>query len=375
MNNEMQLSLDKEQELRRQYLVSLKRFANLTLPADLRSLSHDKHETALAAELNRPLEQTNPDDRALLAERVTQEPLYKAWEAMTYVSQGMMWDLVSDIIAEDLPRLTETAERLSQTTPAGGSLKLNPDIELPPTIANYEIHRQPGGFTYESGEDDLTAGAFYAGASLVYGPGKRAGTPIGYGAGDFVVNQVKERFPGFEPKTILDVGCGAGRNTVAFPMAYPAATTTAIDCAAGLLRYAHAHAEAAGAPIHFRQMNAEQMDFEDESFDLVVSTILGHETSPEGLPKVLAECWRVLKPGGVILHMDVPIQTSRIGLADQILQDWQVEHNGEPFWTGWAEANLPELMIAAGYPKDRVFAEHAAAGGGAVWFVHGASKP
>jgi SAM-dependent methyltransferase len=373
MNNEMQLSLTNEQERRRQYLVSFKQFANLALPEKVRKLSHDKHELALEAELNRPLEQTDRDDRHRLAERLTQEPLFKAWETMTFVSQTMMWDLVSDIVVADLPRLTESAERLDRANAAGGSLELNPDIEQPPTIADYEIHRQPGGFNYEHGEDDLTAGAFYAGASLVYGPGKRVNGPVGYGAGDFVADEVKQRFPDFKPKTILDVGCGAGRNTLAFPNAFPDAEITAIDCAPGLLRYGHANAESAGAAVHFRQMNAEQMDFEDESFDLVVSTILGHETSPEGLPKITAECWRVLKPGGVILHQDVPTQVWRLGLADQIMNEWQVEHNGEPFWMGWAEADLIAIMKAAGYPEEHCFAEHA--GNGPVWFVHGGSKP
>ena len=373
MNNEMQLNLNSEQERRRQYLVSLKRFANLALQDKVRKLSHAKHETALEAELKRPLEQTDRDDRHRLAKRLTREPLFKAWETMTYVSQTMMWDLVSDIVEADLPRLNESAERLTRTHPAGGSLQLDPDIELPPTIANHEIHRQPGGFTYEHGEDDITAGAFYAGASLVYGPGKRVNAPVGYGAGQFVASEVKRRFPNFEPRTILEIGCGAGRNTMAYPVAFPDAEITSIDCAAGLLRFAHAHAEAEGVPIHFRQMNAEQMDFEDESFDLVVSTIVGHETSWEGLPKIVAECWRVLKPGGVILHQDVPTQVNRLGLADQVMNEWQIAHNGEPFWMGWAEADLISIMKAAGYPEERCFAEHA--GSGPVWFVHGASKP
>ena len=373
MTNEMQLQLDNEQELRRKYLVSLKRFANLELPNKIRKLSGEKLEPAIAANLGRPLEQTSPEDREKLAEKLTEEPLYKAWGALTYGSQSMMWELVTDILAEDLPRLSGAAARLSESRPAGGSLELNPNIKPAKTISDTEIHRQPGGFTYESGDNDITAGAFYAGASLVYGPGKRANAPIGYGAGDFVVNQVRTRFPDFVPGKVLDIGCGAARNTLAYPAAFPDAEVHAIDVAPGLLRYAHAHAESAGACIHFHQMNAEAMDFEDESFDLVVSTIVGHETCAESLPKILRECWRILRPGGVVLHMDVPTQTTRLPLSDQVLNAWQVDHNGEPFWTSWMEIDMAAEMIAAGYPKDSVFAEHTR--NGAVWYVHGARKP
>ena len=58
---------------------------------------------------------------------------------------------------------------------------------------------------------------------------------------------------------------------------------------------------------------------------------------------------------------------------NKIMNEWQVKHNGEPFWMGWAEADLIAIMKAAGYPEEHCFAEHA--GNGPVWFVHGSSKP
>ena len=53
-----------------------------------------------------------------------------------------------------------------------------------------------------------------------------------------------------------------------------------------------------GAAIHFSQQNAEKTDFADGSFDLIVSHIFLHETSRTAVDNILAECRRLLKPGG-----------------------------------------------------------------------------
>jgi SAM-dependent methyltransferase len=122
-------------------------------------------------------------------------------------------------------------------------------------------------------------------------------------------------------------------------------------------------------------MDATKLDFPDESFDLVVSHILGHETTQRGLPKWVSEAWRVLKPGGLSFHVDVPIQPGYLKIADQVMNDWQVRYNGEPFWMGWADADLKGIMRAAGVPDDALFAEPIKRDDGGVWFCHGARKP
>jgi hypothetical protein len=75
--------------------------------------------------------------------------------------------------------------------------------------------------------------------------------------------------------------------------------------------------------------------------------------------------------------MDVPTQVDFVTLADQVMNDWQVRHNGEHFWTGWAEADVRALMLEAGYPESVIIAEHARREGqaGPAWFLHGARKP
>lgn len=67
-----------------------------------------------------------------------------------------------------------------------------------------------------------------------------------------------------------------------------------------------------GVDVHFAQMNAEHTPFPNGHFDLVVSHILLHETSGRTLPSIFDECFRLLAPGGWMIHADVPRAERRL---------------------------------------------------------------
>lgn len=99
-------------------------------------------------------------------------------------------------------------------------------------------------------------------------------------------------------ETILDVSCGTGLITM--PLAKLVGSTgmvTAIDISDGMIEKAWAEKKRIGLDnINFRQMNAEVLDFEDNSFDAVICSLgLMYFPNPE---KALQEMFRVLKPGG-----------------------------------------------------------------------------
>ena len=122
--------------------------------------------------------------------------------------------------------------------------------------------------------------------------------------GASTVDWIKQKYPGFKPARILDMGCAVGHSTVPYAQGWPEAEVHGIDVAAPMLRYAHARAESLGAKIHYSQQNAEKMDFEDASFDLIVSHILLHETSEKAIRRVISECHRLLRPGGLMVHAE-----------------------------------------------------------------------
>jgi ubiquinone/menaquinone biosynthesis C-methylase UbiE len=370
----MDLHMTNADKARAAFIIGIKRFVNVDIAARLRKDYSSAIAPKLEAAQGRPLDDFNRDDRKAAKAELEQEPLYKSWAALTYLSQDMMWDCVEGVLRHDLPRLQHNADRLSQSNGRLGSLTLNPDLELPRNIAMTEIHRQPGGFCYEANDRDITAGARYNGAGMMYSAGKGRTAVAGQSGSDFVKGVIDERWPGFKPRRILEVGCGTGRNTPSYKRLYPDAEVVAIDCAPGLLRFAHAYAEAEGTAIDFIQMDITAMDFPDGSFDLVASHIVGHETTHAGLPKMIAECYRVLAPGGIALHVDVPSQPENSKLFDQVLNDWQVRFNGEPFWMGWADADVRGHMRDSGFADADMIAEAIRRDDGGAWFCHGGRK-
>ncbi|MCB2108794.1 MAG: class I SAM-dependent methyltransferase [Rhodobacteraceae bacterium] len=371
---DMNIHLSHDDTARAKFLITLKQRINLGMGTAIRTTFNQTIAPALSRKLGHTLDDLSKDDRKAAKAELEKTDIYKAWAAATYISQGIMWEIVDGALEHDLPRLQNAFDTYSTAPNRRGSLKLNPSLKVPKNISQTEIHRQPGGFCYETNDRDITAGARYNGGGLMYSFGKGRKAQAGKSGGDWVLEQIGELYPDFKPNRILEVGCGTGRNTPAYGKAYPKADIHAIDVAPGLLRWAHAYAESEGVPVHFAQMDATALDYPDESFDLVVSHILGHETTQRGLPMWISEAWRVLKPGGVMFHLDVTIQPGHLKLADLVMNDWQVRFNGEPFWMGFADADFKGIMNKIGIPADAMFAQHLGKGAG-VWFCHGARKP
>lgn len=353
----------REEKTRQDFVLSLKLLTNGRVQQRVREEYQSRLLPDLEARLGRA-----PRERAEVERPLARSAAFRHWAVLTHRSQSMMWDAIE---ATTQRVAAEGAARLAQLRAGGvrrGSLELDPSLHVPPPIANCEIHRQPGGYCGPDDPNDVTAGLRAIGAAAIYGVGKgQVRTPR-----HFLVTQLLARFPELgEPARILDMGCGAGAHSQSIAREFPGAEYHGVDVAAGLLKFGHLLAEERGVPIHFHQRDAAHTGFEDGSFDLVISNILFHETNAARLPQILRECRRVLRPGGVMLHVDVPTQVTHLSLADQVMNDWQVRWNGEPFWTAFAERDMRREIVAAGFDESRAFAERVARPGGA-WYVFGA---
>jgi SAM-dependent methyltransferase len=101
---------------------------------------------------------------------------------------------------------------------------------------------------------------------------------------------------------VLDVGCGTG--VVAVTAARLGARVTGLDLTPELLEVARTNGALAGVDIDWHEGDVEQLPFEPETFDVVVSQF-GHMFAPR--PDVaIGQMLRVLKPGGTIAFSTWP---------------------------------------------------------------------
>ncbi len=353
---------------RQDFVLGLKLLANGPVQQAVRE--HYRH--VLLPQLSERLGRT-PSSRTEVERSVARSDEFRLWAVLTHRTQSMMWDSIEATTRRVAGEGAVRMQQLRRAATLAGSLELDSSLHVPPPIGNTEIHRQPGGFVGPDDPDDVTSGLRYFGASLIYSVGKGQAGAAGDGRAGALLEQLRSHFPGMAPpRRILDLGCGIGVHAQAIAREFPAAEYHGVDVAAGLLKFGHLLAEERGVPIHFHQRDAARTGFPDASFDLVLSNILFHETNAARLPQILRECRRVLRPGGAMLHVDVPTQVSRLPLEDQVMNDWQVRWNGEPFWTAFAERDMRAEIVAAGFDPALAFATHESRPGG-VWYVFGAT--
>lgn len=128
---------------------------------------------------------------------------------------------------------------------------------------------------------------------------------VAWGAGDYAKVGVTLQITGEElaeamdmtPDTkVLDVAAGNGNATLAFARRFCDVTST--DYVEALLKSSGQRAQAEGLFVTYKVADAEDLPFEDQTFDAAVSTF-GVMFTPNQ-QKSAAELQRVVKPGGKI---------------------------------------------------------------------------
>lgn len=358
-----------DETARQQFVVAFKQALN----RGLRKTQGDLFETVVApgwaAEHGAP-----PTTRETIREAMQADPAYRSWSSLARAAQEQMWITVGDSIFRERERLAATAERLAQAPTRRGSLTLDPSFAPPRGVTGVDIHLQPGGYALDLGEGDCSAGALYESGGNLYAFGQGISRTDSKAA--HVQRFLRERFPRLQPRRILDMGCSAGSASVPYAEAYPEAEVHAIDVGSGMLRYAHARAESLGVAVHLHQMDVARTRFEDESFDLIVSHNLMHEISAPTRRGMLRESRRLLRPGGVCVHQDVPLRFQGLSEFRKFDMSWDTLNNNEPYWEVYANADLQPELRAAGFAEDCIHVGSLPAAQGSLpWFVACAWRP
>jgi ubiquinone/menaquinone biosynthesis C-methylase UbiE len=292
-----------------------------------------------------------PKASAEVRQALEDHPFHQYWLTLSLTYQDRMWLSLDKAVDRQFDELSAEIDR--QSANPKGSLRLDPDFEVPRYIGSFDHHRMPGSYVTDTAKDDFRAGALYDRFSSTYLRNFNGGWKND-GRGHTLASHIMDFYPDLKPKRILDMGCTIGQSTVAIKQAFPDAEVHAIDVGAPMLRYGHARAESMECAIYFSQQNAEHTDFEEGSFDLVCSAAVLHETSAKAMRAIFRECHRLLRPGGVMCHVDVPGRHEHLGLWEQMRLDFESHYNNEPFMTTLARTDWMDVALAAGFSADQI---------------------
>lgn len=262
-------------------------------------------------------------------------PLLRARNALLRHSQSMMWRELNGSYA---PHAAKLEAALAESDSQGpGTLEWSPGFEIP-AYTQREFHIQPGGY-----QRDAIAGHVYHYGTKVFFLGANDQDGVHQEAVQATRVPADSRV-----ERVLDLACSIGQGTTALKSRFPGAQVHGIDIAAPMLRYAHQRANSLGAEVHFAQRLAERTGFPDAHFDLVHSMIFFHEVPFEVTKQVLAELFRIIRPGGVFNAFDFP-SGGPLPAGVQYFLDIDAEFNGEPYSLEFVYGDFKAAAEAAGF--------------------------
>jgi SAM-dependent methyltransferase len=292
-----------------------------------------------------------PADRHEVRRALLTDPVFQTWSALRRMTMEQRQQAGRWVTLRQAEQLAARAEALTAGDPR---LALDPSLPIPRYISAIDHHCMPGSYHTEQFPGDVSGAANYD-----HGLFATTGGQLGRysdGGGHGVVQWVRRHMPGFSPTRILEIGATIGHSLLPIAMAFPAAEVVAVDVGAPVLRYALARAKSLGID-NVRVIQADATDlsiFADASFDWVQSTMFLHELSGPAMRAIFAECHRLLRPGGLMLHVEQPQYAADMPLFEQAMRDWDAFYNNEPFWSTMHGLDLDGLVMEAGFARENL---------------------
>lgn len=149
---------------------------------------------------------------------------------------------------------------------------------------------------------------------------------------------------------VLEIGCGTGRN---MPYYSEGAAVTAVDLSPPMLAVAARKIEEHSLTnIELAQADAQELQYPDSSFDVVVDTF-GLCSYPDPA-KVLAEMQRVCKPSGEIVLIEHG--QGSYGFLNGLLDDGALQHASK--WGCWWNRPIESMVADSGLAVSSLWRWH-----------------
>lgn len=337
-------------EYARMRLVSvLRKHVILDMRDDMRADYETRVAPSIAARTGKA-----PDSWREIERAMEKEASYRFYSSIRYNAQEMSFASVQDPVERALPDMITVARQAATTNAAGGSLRVTPGFAVPKYVSNQDVHLIPGCFHSEWTDDDVAQGAVTAWGGKVFGGAIPHRKEMPGAVAQSVGHWLRGRFPDFRPRRMLDMGTCSGKNLFPYLDIFSGIEAHGIDVAAPCLRYGYAQADRLGKRVHLSQQDAERTDFPDGHFDLITSSFFFHEVPVPVTRRILAECHRLLAPGGIMVHMELPPEKA-VDAWDNFFWNWDTEFNNEPAYTMFRAQDPTEMCARAGFEREAAF--------------------
>jgi len=108
--------------------------------------------------------------------------------------------------------------------------------------------------------------------------------------------------PDFQPKTILELGCGTGNLTQMIHQRYPDATIVTVDISAECIN--ECKSRLSSEKIKYIKSDFKEIEFPDNTFDLVLSSISIHHINDKDKELLFQKLYRYQTPNGILSFCD-----------------------------------------------------------------------
>lgn len=147
-------------------------------------------------------------------------------------------------------------------------------------------------------------------------------------------------------ETIVDLGAGTGSMALLIKEAVPECHVIGVDPDPEVLAIARAKVEAAGRQVQFVQAAGEAPVLSDAVADKVLSSLVLHQCTQAAKEGLLANAFRLLKPGGRLLIADYGLQ--RTPLMSMLFRQVRALDGYESTRAN-KDGEIPKLVAEAGF--------------------------